>query len=399
MLFRMLLWLGVVLLLYSATGQAQTKPSPHDQLAFEVVYQVPAMEQITVKSNIEFKQVNGQGLKFDIYYPPEFKAGTLLPAVVFINGYGNGPDYPPLKEWGQYRSWSRLVAAHGMLAITFDARQPDTSEDIQSLFAFLKDNGEKFGIDRQTLATWACSANVTPALPFLMEKAGKEIKGAVVYYGTSELSVFRRDLPVLFVRAGKDRKPLNDQIDRLLTRVVAGNAPWTVINEPAFHHGFDCLDETQRSVQVVQQTLHFLKQHLFPAPVAVSKPSFARQGVVYFNNQEWSAAVEAYMAFVAKNPTDGFAFQRLGTCQLFAKQTEDGVKSLETAAKLGHANDHVYYNLACGYSLLGKTELAMDHLQKAVTAGFRDKNQLQTDEDLASLRGDARFQEILAKMK
>lgn len=53
------------------------------------------------------------------------------------------------------------------------------------------------------------------------------------------------------------------------------------------------------------------------------------------------------------------------------------------------------YNLACAHALLGQPDEAIEMLQVALKLGFRNKQQLQMDKDLASLRDKPEFAEIL----
>ncbi len=53
------------------------------------------------------------------------------------------------------------------------------------------------------------------------------------------------------------------------------------------------------------------------------------------------------------------------------------------------------YNLACAYALLDEPDEAIETLQAALKLGFRNKQQLQLDEDLASLRDKPAFAEVL----
>ncbi len=53
------------------------------------------------------------------------------------------------------------------------------------------------------------------------------------------------------------------------------------------------------------------------------------------------------------------------------------------------------YNLACAHAKLGQSSDAIDMLKVALKLGFRNKQQLQADEDLASLRNLPEFAEIL----
>lgn len=54
------------------------------------------------------------------------------------------------------------------------------------------------------------------------------------------------------------------------------------------------------------------------------------------------------------------------------------------------------YNLACAYSRQGRKTPAFDSLKKAVELGYRAADQIKNDPDLESLRGDPRFDAILA---
>jgi hypothetical protein len=54
------------------------------------------------------------------------------------------------------------------------------------------------------------------------------------------------------------------------------------------------------------------------------------------------------------------------------------------------------YNVACGYAVLKQPEKALDWLDKAVAAGFRNRRLIETDDDLESLRETPRFQKIVS---
>jgi hypothetical protein len=56
--------------------------------------------------------------------------------------------------------------------VTFASRGAQVEADVADAFAFLAKDGAKLGIDSKRIAAWACSANVTPGLRFLMDAAG-----------------------------------------------------------------------------------------------------------------------------------------------------------------------------------------------------------------------------------
>ncbi len=71
------------------------------------------------------------------------------------------------------------------------------------------------------------------------------------------------------------------------------------------------------------------------------------------------------------------------------------------AAVLGVAVDihperwNAWYNLGCSYARAGNRRAALNALEKAISLGFKDAAHLAADEDLVSLRGEKRFQELV----
>ena len=57
----------------------------------------------------------------------------------------------------------------------------------------------------------------------------------------------------------------------------------------------------------------------------------------------------------------------------------------------------VRYNLACSYSLIGLTELALLVLEQAVELGFDNVEHMLKDPDLENIRTDARFRRLMRR--
>jgi tetratricopeptide (TPR) repeat protein len=58
-----------------------------------------------------------------------------------------------------------------------------------------------------------------------------------------------------------------------------------------------------------------------------------------------------------------------------------------------------HYNLACSYSLLKKVDLALRALRQAIELGYHDFRFLREDRDLAALRKDPRFRQLLREFE
>ncbi|HEX8493813.1 MAG TPA: tetratricopeptide repeat protein [Pyrinomonadaceae bacterium] len=114
-----------------------------------------------------------------------------------------------------------------------------------------------------------------------------------------------------------------------------------------------------------------------------------------FQSQKFTEAAKAFAAVTKAEPANGRAWLRLGSSLHALGQYERAVAAFERAVEILRG-PIAMYNLACAYARLNNKEKAFEWLNKALNAGFPQINLLQTDEDLASLRDDARFREAVA---
>ena len=83
-------------------------------------------------------------------------------------------------------------------------------------------------------------------------------------------------------------------------------------------------------------------------------------------------------------------------CQLGERAKSE--EWLARARRMEPDDPGVLYNVACGYSILGNVEPAIECLEQAVTLGFAFKEWIQHDSDLDALRGHPRFQALLTRL-
>jgi hypothetical protein len=76
------------------------------------------MDQVQVLSNLKYSGVDQTRLLMDVYVPNDLASTELRPVMILVHG-GAGPDLRP-KDWGVFQSWGRLIAAAGMVAVTFN---------------------------------------------------------------------------------------------------------------------------------------------------------------------------------------------------------------------------------------------------------------------------------------
>src|SRR5262245_53825716 len=114
-----------------------------------VVYQIPSMDAVAVRRDMEYRATDAGAQTMDIYSPPDAKSGARIPAVIFVSGYSDVGMQKmlgcKLKEMGAYISWAQLAAASGLAAITYATTEPVA--DLQALLEYVLENAAELGID------------------------------------------------------------------------------------------------------------------------------------------------------------------------------------------------------------------------------------------------------------
>jgi hypothetical protein len=265
----------------------------------QVLHRVRGVEAVRVQRNLEFRRTASRALGFDLYAPLRPDAARRAPVVVIVGGYPD-PGFEALlgcrfKEMGQVASWARLIAASGIAAIAYANEEP--ASDLHALLAHLRENATSLGIDPERVGVFACSGNVPLALSLLFRGAGEVPTCAALLYGFTldldgatavadaakmfgfvnpgagrGLDALARGVPLLLVRAGRDSTPgLNDSLDRFVARALDANLPVAVANHAEGVHAFDLYDAGPESRTVIEQTLAFLRTHLYPGPTTVNR--------------------------------------------------------------------------------------------------------------------------------
>ena len=160
-------------------------------------------------------------------------------------------------------------------------------------------------MDPDAIAVYAGSGNVNTAFPLLQDPRQTAIKAAVMYYGSAVVSDFRRDLPVLYVRAGLDRPALNRDITELASRAISQNAPVTLLNHPTGHHAFEAFDDDDATREIIDRTLDFVKRATaqpYQAAMRKALPEATAAASMVVGN--YAQAAKQYAELVAARPDD-----------------------------------------------------------------------------------------------
>jgi acetyl esterase/lipase len=121
------------------------------------------MDQVAVQKNLKYTTNPDSNLLMDAYIPLALAKGERRPAVVLI--HGGTPIQMTPKDWGVFVSWGRLIAASGLVGITFTHRlgypSPGLAEAAQDLTAainYIRANADSLSVDKQRVCLIAFSA-------------------------------------------------------------------------------------------------------------------------------------------------------------------------------------------------------------------------------------------------
>ena len=117
----------------------------------------------------------------------------------------------------------------------------EATADLAHALSYVRTNAESWNADADRIGLMAFSA------------------GALYSF----LGMQPSTLPMFFARAGQDTIPgLNAAMDRFIAAALAANAPVTVVNHPSGEHGFDMLNDDDRSREIIRGVLEFLRTYL-----------------------------------------------------------------------------------------------------------------------------------------
>jgi len=155
------------------------------------------------------------------------------------------------------------------------------------------------------------------------------------------------------------------------------------------------------------------------------------RGVIYQSQGRFEEAISEYQKAIVLEPKYGWAWSNLGNTWLSLGKVEEAIECFHRAIEidpldptfhnnLGYAYSRhgkldsarseyegavsLYpnyaaslFNLACLHSLQGDLDLSLSFLERAVEKGFIDFEFIKQEEDLAGLRSNPRYQELLVR--
>jgi Flp pilus assembly protein TadD len=125
-------------------------------------------------------------------------------------------------------------------------------------------------------------------------------------------------------------------------------------------------------------------------------PGFINLGYCHFASRNLSAAEEAYRAALSLAPGNTSALLGLGNINLETGKTDAARRYYDEAFANGGNGPDLQYNLACLEAQTGHHAEALRHLAEALRLGYRNRNAIQNNPELASLRRLPSFRGLMA---
>lgn len=257
-----------------------------------IVYRFQETAPARVQRDLTYKQGEDPDLKMDVYVPPGATVDARLPAVVFIHGGPLRSDSTVRpKDWGVYKSYGALMAASGLIGVTFNHRffsiehLPKSAADLEDALQFVRENSAKLNIDPDRLCVWGFS-NGGLLLASFLQGNPSFVRCMLAFYTRldlkldastsfssvdtkrfSSIAVLEQNpsigCPVFIARAGRDQlEGLNESIDEFVRKALAKNVQITLINHPNGRHAFDVLDDDKRTHEIIALAIEFTKTHV-----------------------------------------------------------------------------------------------------------------------------------------
>lgn len=117
------------------------------------------------------------------------------------------------------------------------------------------------------------------------------------------------------------------------------------------------------------------------------------EGNKFLSKGNWKEAVVNYKMALHHDKALNEVYINMSNAYLKGEQYEEAKKTLETLKTQAPENPHLYYNLACYYSLTRQEATSFEALQQAIRLGYKNPKDALSDPDLANLRQTPEFKQ------
>lgn len=272
----------------------------------ELAYRIAGMDQVRRVADLPYRSLTGTAdtvkygaeLRYDVFLPRQSPAGSGA-GVIFVHGglVDDTVRASPKDDLPAYQEWGRLVAAAGMVAITFSHRLTTAdnldvaAQDVELLLRTIRARATEWSLDPDRMCVAVYSAGGPLVSLFLQSD---RVRCTVMFYPfldvehAAAISPFRpahtpdrleelrahspREIllrmggavpPMFIAKAGRDVIPgINASIDRFVQAALWVNAPLDLYVHRTGAHGFDMTAVPDpRAQEIVAAALDFIQRH------------------------------------------------------------------------------------------------------------------------------------------
>ena len=219
-----------------------------------------------------------EGLKLDIYFPPRPFATGLVPAVIINNGlndtYTTANEGAAFKDLARNIDWARIIAARGLVAITYDSLEPPQARGSAPkapastllLLSFLEKHATDLHIDPSRIAFYsagATAAGLERVLASAPRNLTRPVKCVAFNYPFIDATVLpSMKIPILIVQPSGQRDTSHFAISDWATTLSNKGYPVQVVQNPSGLVGYDTLQDTQDTKACIEKIIGFITSHL-----------------------------------------------------------------------------------------------------------------------------------------
>jgi dienelactone hydrolase len=240
-------------------------------LSKRIVYFADGMRDVRVRRDVIYRRDGSTALSMNITAPERLSGDARLPAVLFVHGGPIPAQMTPPTQWGVFASYGELAAACAKVGVTFNHRlyaltdYERAQSDVAAAIDYVRNHAAELNVDADRIALWYFSGG-GPLLTALLRDRPEYVRCLVGFYAYLTPAEHVRnkvtDLPIFIARAGLDQPLINQAIDSFVQEALAGNAQLDVMNHPTGRHGFDILDDNDRSREIIARAVAFAQVHV-----------------------------------------------------------------------------------------------------------------------------------------
>ena len=163
----------------------------------------------------------------------------------------------------------------------------------------------------------------------------------------------------------------------------------------------DSLRDDPRYEEVISRVKAMWKKNQSSAETAKELTRLVSRGHSMFHSEKFDKSEKVFRTILELEPKNLEAAYMLSSSIHALGKLDEALELHKIVANSDSSEfaSKAIYNIACICSLKKDTDGAIEHLKKAINAGFVDIQHMKHDEELANIHDDKRFEELIALAK